>query len=119
MSYIDFNSRKPIQIWDGISGPVYDSEKPTFGHFTIKEVADLPEHEHPHEQWTNLISGELEFDIAGGKTVMTAGMTAYIPSNTPHSAKAITECKVIDCFMPVREDFVEKEVEAGIREAVG
>jgi len=34
-------------------------------------------------------------------------IAAFIPSNTPHSAKAITECKVIDCFLPVRQDFVE------------
>jgi hypothetical protein len=27
----------------------------------------------------------------------------------PHSAKAITACKVIDCFLPVRQDFVELE----------
>jgi hypothetical protein len=36
-------------------------------------------------------------------------MTALVPPNTPHSGKAITNCKVIDCFLPVREDFIELE----------
>jgi quercetin dioxygenase-like cupin family protein len=47
----------------------------------------------------------LEFDIAGEKMILTSGMTAFIPSNMPHSAVALTECKVLDCFTPVREDF--------------
>jgi hypothetical protein len=34
---------------------------------------------------------------------------AFMPSDVPHSAKAITKCKVIYCFLPVREDFVELE----------
>ena len=69
----------------------------------------LPEHSHIHEQWTHLIKGELEFDIRGEKQLLTPGKTAFIPSSLPHSAKAITGCKVIDCFLPVREDFVELE----------
>jgi len=36
-------------------------------------------------------------------------MTAYIPSNVVHSANVITKCKAIDCFIPVREDFIELE----------
>lgn len=88
---------------------MFHSDKATFGHFTLEAGCDLPAHSHPHEQWTNLIEGELEFNIDGETKVMTAGMTAYIPSDVVHSAKVVTQCKVIDCFMPVREDFVELE----------
>ena len=109
MPFINFNTRKPVNIWPGIKGPIFHSEQLTFGHFTIEKNAILPEHSHHHEQWTNLIEGELEFDIDGEKQILTSGQTAYIPSGIPHSAKAITECKVIDCFMPVREDFKELE----------
>ncbi|MFC1730075.1 cupin domain-containing protein [candidate division KSB1 bacterium] len=109
MTYIDFNTRKRIQIWEGISGPVFHSDQATFGHFTLEAGCILPVHRHPHEQWTNLIEGELEFNIDGEIKLMRAGMTAFIPSDIIHSAKVITECKVIDCFMPVREDFRELE----------
>lgn len=109
MPYINFNNRKKLQIWPGISGSVYHSEQLTFGHFNIEQGIKLPAHSHPHEQWTNLIEGKLEFDIDGKKEVLLPGMTAYIPSGLNHSAVAIKPCKVIDCFLPVREDFVELE----------
>lgn len=32
-------------------------------------------------------------------------MIAIIPSNIPHSAKALTACKVTDIFSPVRKDY--------------
>ncbi|UCG27345.1 MAG: cupin domain-containing protein [Bacteroidales bacterium] len=109
MTFINFNTRKSVQIWEGISGPVFHSEQATFGHFILEAGCDLPPHNHPHEQWTNLIEGEMEFTIGEEKQVMKAGMTAYVPSDTVHSGKAITRCKVIDCFIPVREDFKELE----------
>ena len=59
----------------------------------------------------NLIEGELEFVLNGEKKLLTPGMTAFIPTNVPHSAKAITKCKIIDCFLPIREDFIKLENE--------
>lgn len=109
MPFIDFTKKKKIKIWEGIYGSLAHSEQATFGHFTLEKGIELPEHHHIHEQWSHIIEGELEFDINGEKKILTAGMSAYIPSNAPHSAKAITACKVIDCFMPVRLDLIEKE----------
>lgn len=109
MPYIDFKTRKKVKIWDGINGHLYHSRQATFGHITLDKGSILPEHHHIHEQWTHVIEGELEFNINGEVKRITAGMAAFIPSDVPHSARAITECKVIDCFLPVREDFVELE----------
>ena len=114
MAFIDFNNSPILKIWDGIEGPVYHSEKATFGHFTLKVGALLPEHSHPHEQWTHIIEGELEFNVDGEIKRLTPGMSVYIPSNAPHSAKVITPCKVIDCFVPPREDFKDLAREQGI-----
>lgn len=42
----------------------------------------------------------------GDETIrMYAGMVARVPSNIPHCARAITNCKVINISYPVREDF--------------
>ena len=109
MTYINFKTRKKVKIWEGITGSLYHSDQVTFGHITLEEGIDLPEHSHVHEQWTHIIEGKLLFDINGDQKLLTPGMTAFIPSNVPHSAKAITECKVIDCFLPVRQDFIELE----------
>lgn len=110
MPFLNFNAKKTIQIWDGVNGAFFHSEQLMFGYITVDKDIIVPEHKHPHEQWTHLLEGEFEFTINGETQILLPGMAAQIPSNTLHSARAITECKIIDCFMPVREDFVALEV---------
>lgn len=109
MPFINFSERKKVKLWEGITARLFHSEKITFGHVTLQQGTVLPEHSHVHEQWTHVIDGEMMFDIDGDKTLLTAGMAAFIPSGITHSAHAITTCKVIDCFLPVRDDFVKLE----------
>ena len=109
MPFIDFNAKKRLKIWEGITGVFAHSDISTFGYVTLEKGIRAPEHNHVHEQWTHVLSGELEFTLDGEIRLLTPGMSVYIPSNSPHSAYAITECKVLDCFSPVREDFVELE----------
>jgi|ERR1041385_3205660 quercetin dioxygenase-like cupin family protein len=109
MPFIDFKLRNKVKLWEGVFGTLYHSEQATFAHVTLQKGAIVAEHHHIHEQWTHVIEGELFFNLNGEVKLLTPGMTAFMPSNIPHSAKAITECKVIDCFLPVREDFVELE----------
>jgi quercetin dioxygenase-like cupin family protein len=109
MPFINFNERKKVKIWEGITARLFHSEKITFGHVTLEEGAIVSEHSHIHEQWTHMIEGEMMFDVNGEKKLLIPGMAAFIPSNVRHSAVAVTTCKVIDCFLPVREDFVEME----------
>jgi quercetin dioxygenase-like cupin family protein len=62
-------------------------------------------HQHVHEQITYIIEGELSMIIDGQSCLLTQGMYHVIPSGTLHSAVAKTDCKVIDAFSPVREDY--------------
>jgi quercetin dioxygenase-like cupin family protein len=109
MPFINYNTKKKLKIWEGITGSFAHSKKATFGYVLLEKGALAAEHHHPHEQWTHVISGDLEFNLGGEKMILTQGMSVHIPSNVPHSARAITECKVLDCFAPVREDFIELE----------
>lgn len=111
MPFVNFKSGKVVKIWDGITGTLAHSADSTFGYFTIEDQTDLPEHSHIHEQCCHVLEGELLFTINGETQLLTAGMAAFIPSMAPHSAKALTTCKVIDCFTPIREDFVALEKE--------
>lgn len=95
---------------DGIHGAMYHSDQLTFGHITLEEGAVLPQHQHLQEQWTHVLEGQLQFSLAGETQIMTSGISVYIPSNVPHSAIALTRCKVIDGFLPVREDFKSLEL---------
>ena len=77
----------------------------TFVYWDIKAGSLLPGHSHPHEQVVNVLEGELEFNLGGDVQIMKAGQVAVIPGDVEHSAKGVTDCKVIDVFYPVREDY--------------
>ena len=81
------------------------TETNTIGFVEIKAGGILPEHSHYHTQTTQVTEGSLELTIDGVASVFKPGMIAVIPSNVPHSAKALTDCKVTDIFSPVREDY--------------
>lgn len=106
MPFVNYNKLNKVKIWDGIYGSIAHSNLSTFCHFTIDNGTVLPEHSHYHEQWCHVLEGSLEFTIAGETQVLTSGMSAFIPAWAPHSAVALTTCKVIDCFTPVRQDFI-------------
>ncbi|MEP7376169.1 MAG: cupin domain-containing protein [Chitinophagaceae bacterium] len=95
----------PKKLVVGITGYYAHGSSMTLGYVEIKAGSNLPEHHHVHEQITYIIEGQLDMVIGGKPCSLTAGMYHVIPSNTPHSAIAVTDCKAIDVFNPVREDY--------------
>ena len=89
----------------GYHGRFVHSETMTLGYWTIDANAELPEHSHPHEQVSSVLEGEFELTINGVPLVMGPGSVVIIPSHAPHSGKAITDCRIIDAWHPVREDY--------------
>ena len=96
---------KPKELAPGITGHYAHGDKVTFGYLELKKGSSVPLHHHMNEQITYMIEGQLDMVVDEVDCSMTAGMYHVIPSNTPHSAVAITDCKVIDVFGPVREDY--------------
>ncbi len=97
----DLNEVEPIP---GFRLRVVHADNMSLAYWTIAAGAELPEHSHPHEQVTNLISGKLELRIGDQTEICEPGAIAIIPPNVPHSGKAIEECRVIDVFHPTRDD---------------
>jgi quercetin dioxygenase-like cupin family protein len=81
------------------------SENMTLAYWTVEPGAVLPEHSHIHEQVTNIIQGDFELTVEEKTKVLTKDSVAVIPSDAVHSGKALTRCKIIDAFYPVREDY--------------
>lgn len=96
---------KPKEVVPGITGYYTHGNSLTFGYVEVKAGSILPEHFHVHEQITYVLEGQLDMLIGGVACPLKAGMYYIIPSNTPHSATAPVDCKVIDVFSPVREDY--------------
>jgi quercetin dioxygenase-like cupin family protein len=96
---------KPKELAPGITGYYAHGENMTFGYVELKSGSTVPLHHHIQEQITYIIEGELDMMIGGVPCLLTAGMFHVISSNTPHSAVARKDCKVIDTFSPAREDY--------------
>jgi quercetin dioxygenase-like cupin family protein len=93
------------EIRPGFFGKMVHGDKSTLAVWDIRQGSRLLEHSHYHEQITLVLEGELEMIIGGEKYLLKAGASHAIPSNTPHSAFAHTDCKVIDAFSPARDDY--------------
>jgi quercetin dioxygenase-like cupin family protein len=74
MAYINFNERKKVKIWEGITARLFHSDQIIFGYVTLEKGADVLEHSHVHEQWTLIIEGEMMFNINGEQKLLTNGM---------------------------------------------
>jgi quercetin dioxygenase-like cupin family protein len=60
-----------------------------------------------------MLDGQFELRVDGRPMQLSPGDIVIIPSNVPHSGRAIRNCKILDAFHPVREDFVNRNVDYG------
>jgi quercetin dioxygenase-like cupin family protein len=68
--------------------------------------AVIPEHQHPHQQISWIVSGAMEFNLDGKVQVLRAGDGVLVPPDVPHSAVILDKaCQAIDAFHPIREDY--------------
>ena len=73
--------------------------------------AAAPLHQHPHEQISYIVEGQVHFFLGEGKEqtvdLVEPGDAIVIPPNVPHSVEVLSEtARLIDCFHPIREDFL-------------
>ena len=105
-----------MRVWDSIDmerqelipgakvGFVH-TENMTVAYWDFEADVPVPEHSHAHEQVTNVIEGIFELTVDGETKRLRAGSLALIPPDAVHSGRSITECRIIDVFFPVREDY--------------
>ena len=104
-SVSDLTSIAPREIFPGFQGRFIHSKTMTFAYWEIAKGSTVPAHSHMHEQVVNMLEGEFEVVIDGHPTLLSPGMVAAIPSHAVHSGIAKTDCKILDVFCPVREDY--------------
>mgnify|MGYP000250470238 CR=1 FL=1 len=76
---------------------------------TMKAGSVFELHSHPQEQIMIVLEGYCDEIIENKIYHVTAGDVIYLPSNVPHGAfLGDVDCKAIDIFCPVREDYMEK-----------
>jgi quercetin dioxygenase-like cupin family protein len=58
-----------------------------------------------HHQCAFVLEGEFEMTVDGETQILKPGRFVVIPPDISHSGRAITDCRLLDIFNPVREDY--------------
>ncbi len=101
-------SNIPIQhVAEGIERQMVVGENLMICRFRFAPFLVTPEHEHPHEQTSLVVSGRVRFFVEGDERMASPGDVLHFPPRCWHGATMMDEEVVlIDIFTPVREDFL-------------
>ena len=109
MPFIDIEQIEPFEVAPGCRLRTPFGEKLMFSYLEMDQGAEIPLHDHPHEQGGMLLEGRLELTIGDDVCTVEPGAMFIIPPNTPHRAVAIeVPIVVLDVFSPPREDYVNR-----------
>jgi len=100
-----------IPMLPGAKARFIHSKNMSLVYWDFEAGAGMTEHTHPHEQILNLLEGSFEMNVGGHTLRLEAGAVLVIPPHVPHSGKALTACRALDVFYPVREDFQNLQAE--------
>lgn len=95
----------PKEIMPGYHGKLVHGDTMTLAFWEVEKGAEVPEHAHMNEQIMHVLEGDFEFTVGGVTKVYRPNELVIIPSHTPHSGKALTPCKLMDVFSPVRDAY--------------
>jgi quercetin dioxygenase-like cupin family protein len=105
MNFFELAQVEERELAPGFHARMVHSGNMTFAYWRIEEGSALRAHGHPHEQVVNLLEGKFELTVDGESRVLVSGNVVAIPPDVPHSGRALTECRILDVFYPVREDY--------------
>ena len=109
MNYVKIEEGQKKEIAPGCRAQFVHTEHMTFAYWSLESEAEVPEHAHVHEQAVNVLAGTLELTLDGEVKRLRPNDVVLVPPNATHSARAVTYCRVLDVFYPVREDFKSLE----------
>jgi quercetin dioxygenase-like cupin family protein len=93
-------------VFPGVTIETVAGDRLMLSYVRLEAGSVVPEHAHSHEQMGMMISGRLEFTIAGQTRLLEVGDIWRIPGNVPHSVRAVDGPAVaLDVFHPVRDDY--------------
>jgi quercetin dioxygenase-like cupin family protein len=104
MPFIEPGGMKTAEPLPGWHGRFWRSETMSFAHYTIDAGSSIHEHHHPNEEVWIVITGELEVTIGGATQKAGPGCVAIVPSDVPHSIRALSNGSAVVANHPVRHE---------------
>jgi len=101
----DFSAIAVKEIAPGFFSKLIHTENNTINFLEVKAGSAIPLHSHPHEQSSFVLEGSFEMTLDGEVQILTHSNFVVIPGGVIHGGRAITDCKLVDIFSPVREDY--------------
>ena len=101
----ELRSIEEKEVLPGLFAKFIHSENMSFVYWRIEKGADLPAHSHHHEQVVNVLEGEFVLNVNGNDVNLKPGNVFVIAPHAEHGGKAITDCRILDVFYPVRNDY--------------
>ncbi|MEO6228529.1 MAG: cupin domain-containing protein [Ferruginibacter sp.] len=103
--FIEIEQIIPKEIIKGYEAKFIHGETMTMAFWDVKAGAEMPIHHHVHEQTSQVLEGKFELTVGDERKALEPGTVAVIPSGVAHGGVAITDCKLLDIFSPVRQDY--------------
>jgi quercetin dioxygenase-like cupin family protein len=105
-SYIDWSQVEERELFPGVNAKVTWGEKIMFSRVEFTPNTHVPLHNHPHEQFGFVESGEATFNIGGEQRLLRAGDYYAIPGGVTHEVHVGAGGAVcMDIFSPPREEY--------------
>lgn len=82
------------------------SESTMVCRFRLEKGAVIPDHVHPHQQFSTVISGKLSYTVGEECYEMGPGDSVMIAGDVPHSITVLEDSLAVDVFSPMREDYL-------------
>lgn len=102
---IELSDCVEFRPFDGVRMSATEGRQMTLSVVDLAPHSVIAEHSHPHEQVGYMVSGQMEFVIAGQSYQVRPGQIWRLPGGVPHKVIAGGEpCRAVDVFYPVRED---------------
>jgi len=105
-TFVRWGEVEPVEALPGLDRRTLGcSERLLVAEFRAQPGVEVPRHTHPHDQVGYVVSGEVELAIGDETACCAPGDCYTIAGGVEHGARFLSQCVVIDCFSPPRQDY--------------
>lgn len=107
MQHYVIRELKSKQMLPGVTLRSVYLEKAMVTFVDLAEGTVIPEHSHPHEQISVIVSGQMLYKVDGEERLVKAGEAVAVPAGVKHGVKVIGgPATAYDTFSPIRQDYI-------------